>query len=162
MVMKLTHYIFLITVFFQITLSQNSGNVLVEIEPCTNQVLTLLEQKNIPVYHIFDKGIIAEISLSEMYSLEKSQINYQVIDEKPWSERYFIVNVRGNISPKVAINNYKIIISNQNSCLIKSNNVDYNYFKELRYAVIEMKKIPIRLNSYQKSRFINYFNHPRN
>jgi hypothetical protein len=71
MIMKLIHFVFLVTIFSQITLSQNSGNVLVEIEPSTNQVLTLLEQNNIPVYHIFDKIIIAEIGLAEMSLLEK-------------------------------------------------------------------------------------------
>lgn len=47
---------------------------------------------NVLAYHRFDNLFIAEFEKSELLALDDASLTYQIIDEKPWIESYYVVS----------------------------------------------------------------------
>jgi len=47
---------------------------------------------NVLAYHRFDNLFIAEAEKSNLQALEDAGLSYQIIDEKPWTESYYVIS----------------------------------------------------------------------
>lgn len=97
------------------------------------------------VYQRFDNFVLAEFEGIKLAKLEEVGLKYQIIDEHPWSEEYFLVSSVEGI-PKVNLEFYgKILLEDPKWQLLKTSKEKAIELRKLQYNVIPIPRKPIPL-----------------
>jgi hypothetical protein len=54
---------------------------------------------NLPVYHRFDNLFVAELEQSQLKVLIDAGLSYEIIDQKPWTESYYVISESPGAEP---------------------------------------------------------------
>jgi hypothetical protein len=96
-------------------------------------------------YQRLDNFVLAEFEGIKLGELEKAGLKYQIIDEHPWSEEYFLVSPVEGI-PKVNLELYgKVLLQDPKWQLLKTSKEKAIELRESRYNVIPIHRKPIPL-----------------
>jgi len=96
-------------------------------------------------YHRFDDFVLAEFDKSKLGELDKVGLKYQIVDENPWSEEYFLVSSIESVT-NIDLAGYGKILLEEPSCkLIKTSSEKANELREMRYSVIPIHRTAIPL-----------------
>jgi hypothetical protein len=96
-------------------------------------------------YHRWDSFVLAEFERSKLGELDKVGFKYQIVDENPWSEEYFLVfPVEGMV--KVNLEVYgKILLEDTKCQLIKTSGEKAFELERFGYRVAPIRHKPIPL-----------------
>jgi len=108
----------------------------------------LLQSLDLVPYLRFDNLFFAEIDKENLKSLDKMGISYQVLDENPWSQGYFLVSSPKGVKPLAKINlaDYgEVLAEGDEWKLLKTTNKRATDLIKKDYQVTEVRHQPIPL-----------------
>jgi len=108
----------------------------------------------VDVYHRFDNFVIAEFERTKLRELDQSGLKYQVIDEEPWTERYFLVMPYKGLREADFETYGKIILKDPEWLMIKASPEKAIELRARRYDVFPIHQNPIPLQYKSSSKFI--------
>jgi len=120
-------------------LNAQSDELLISIEK--NQDVT----NELNIYHLTRNFIIAGISQTEYLKLKKQNISIEIIDNEPWSRKYYLVSHPKQQKFTSNIDLGTIIFNNDDLILIKTDQLDMNKVINSKLMVSELKQITIEL-----------------
>jgi len=97
------------------------------------------------VYHRFEDFVLAEFEKSKLDELDRAGLKYEIVDENPWTEEYFLVTSREELA-KVNLEFYgQILLKDTNWKLLKATPEIAAELRNLRYTVIPVHRQPLPL-----------------
>lgn len=112
------------------------------------------EALNVSAYHRFDNLFIAEFKKSELKVLQDVGLSYEIIDEEPWTECYYVISESPRCE-KVDLSQYgKILLQSENLHFLKISDQGaqnlagkgYNIIKVFRHDIpLKYKCVPEEL-----------------
>lgn len=151
-VFTITITLFLLSL--NIAISQNQ-QMLVKIDFLENNTFKILQNNNIPIYHIFSNAIIAGVSAEKIRLLKEEKLNYSILDRDISNFNYYLISSKPGkptTFPKIYQNN--ILYQDADAILIKSNELDTDFFKGAGYNVVKLLNNPINIPNYSLSKNI--------
>lgn len=135
--------------------SQNNQQKLIEIKYSWSDIIDVIQEHKIPLYHINENLIFAAVSPTDVHILKEYNLEYKVIDENFSPANYYIISFKSNkeFEPEKFLN-YKILSTSDNTILIKADKIDYEYLKKSGYSIIKLPDQPIQIN---KLRYVSTF-----
>jgi hypothetical protein len=108
-----------------------------------------LQSLDLIPYLRFDNLFFAEIDQENLKSLDKLRISYQVLDENPWSEGYFLISPPKGVKPlaKVNLADYgEVLAEGDEWKLLKTTNERATDLRKKDYWVTEVRhqSIPLK------------------
>jgi hypothetical protein len=101
---------------------------------------------NISAYHRLDNLFIAEFEESNLKALEDADLVYQIIDQKPWSESYYLVS-ESKRCERVDLSQYgRILVQKENSYFLKISDQGARSLAEKGYHIVKVfrRAIPLK------------------
>jgi hypothetical protein len=96
-------------------------------------------------YQRFDNFVVAEFESERLGELDKLDLRYEIIDEEPWSEEYFLVSVLEGV-PEVNLELYgKVLLEGPKWQLIKTSRERAFELMPMGYKVAPIHHRPIPL-----------------
>jgi hypothetical protein len=144
----------IILLFIPLLLSaQAEDKYLISVALSQNVNLSTLEKIELSVYHIFKETVIAGASDDKIQSLRRAGISYQVLDENPEINRYFIVSSKTKDTTKLQVDD-NIIFDSGESLIIK--NYQPEVIRPISRGLIytEMNKTP---HLFKEEKLISQF-----
>ena len=96
-------------------------------------------------YQRFDNFVLAEFESERLGELDKVGLRYQIIDEEPWSEEYFLVFPIQRIAEADLQHYGKVLLKEEKWQLIKAPSEKVFGFAPLGHKVVPVRRKPIPL-----------------
>jgi len=108
-------------------------------------------QFNVAVYHKFSEEfaggdlVIAEFEKSNLSALEAAGLIYELIDEEPWTESYYLIS-ESKRTEKVNLSEYgQVLVSTKNAHFMKISDKDARSLAEKGYYIVKIFRHPLPL-----------------
>jgi len=108
-------------------------------------------QFNVAVYHKFSEEfaggdlVIAEFEKSNLSALEAAGLIYELIDEEPWTESYYLIS-ESKRTEKVNLSKYgQVLVSTKNAHFMKISDKDARSLAEKGYYIVKIFRHPLPL-----------------
>ena len=99
----------------------------------------------VTAYYRWDDFVLAEFERSKLGELDRVGLEYQIVDENPWSEGYFLVSSREGVA-KVSLRLYgRVLLEDPQWQLIKTSKERASELRSMRYDVVPIHHTPIPL-----------------
>jgi len=119
--------------------------------------MTDTDQMNI--YHITQNYLIAGITRTEEKKLKDQDLNFNIIDNEPWSQKYYLVSHPKDQNFSLNSNLGKIIFDKDNLIIIKTEQLDMNNAIKSRLMISELKQTALKLkNNIYAPQSLNFRN----
>ncbi len=144
---KLIYTLLIITLIISLPVySQNNLKKLIQIKYNSLDVVNLLQENSIPIYHITDEFIFAAIQYSDISKLKELDLKYKIIEENFLENQYYIISVKPGkkLTPEI-FSKYNILSSDENTILLKAEKLDYLSIKNDGFDIIKFPDQPILL-----------------
>ena len=101
---------------------------------------------NLPVYHRFDNLFIAEVEQSQLNSLEDAGLSYEIIDQKPWTESYYVISESPKAEPLDLSDYGRVILQIENFHFMKISDQKAMSLAEKGYYIVKVfrRAIPLK------------------
>src|SRR5690554_531785 len=119
-------------------------NYLVTIDRSSVAETELLQRLDLSIYHISGDILIAGINSLEQ--LDQVDINYEVIDSNPWSDKYYIVSDKKGEELSLDSSLGRVIYRDRNLILLKTSSLTVEEITSISHSVTELYPNPIRYN----------------
>jgi hypothetical protein len=108
-------------------------------------------QLNIPVYHKFPMEVaggdlvIAEFEKSNLNALDNAGLVYEIIDEKPWNEGYYLIS-ESERTEKVNLSEYgKVLVTSEKLYFLKISDENARQLAGKGYFIVKVFRHPLPL-----------------
>jgi hypothetical protein len=119
-------------------------NYLVTIDLSLLEKPKVLEAMEINIYYKTDQTLIS--GLSDFKVLHKNGISFTVIDEEPWSEKYYLLyDLKGERTEPVS-DWGRVIYRNSRTLLIKSPALTVDQINSIPHKITELFPLPLKLS----------------
>jgi len=100
---------------------------------------------NVLAYHRLDNLFIAEFERSNLKALEDAGLSYQIIDEEPWTESYYVIS-ESKRTEKVDLSRFgKILVQTGNFYFLKISDEGARSLAEKGYYIVKVFRHAIPL-----------------
>lgn len=109
---------------------------------------------NVLAYHRFGNLFIAEFERSNLKALEDKGLSYQIIDEEPWTQSYYVIS-KSERYEKVDLSRYgKILVQTGNFYFLKISDESARSLAEKGYHIVKVFQhaIPFKYKPVPKER----------
>lgn len=141
--MKKINFLTIFTLFYINFLS----SALVEIKITNPDLIKTLANKNIPIFHIFENSIIAEMSETEISLYNAIGLDIKILDYNPWEMSYYLLTSKTDKFAKLTIPNAEILYSDSKNILLKSVIFEPDVIKKLGYDFIKLQRVPLKIDT---------------
>ncbi|MFH1336012.1 MAG: M28 family peptidase, partial [Candidatus Zixiibacteriota bacterium] len=143
---KIFCVLILVTAIWALNFAQASADsVLIKLNLKTAEDYTQAKSAGVMVYHRFEDFVLAEFEKSKLVELDRAGLNYEIVDENPWTAGYFLVTSREEPA-KVKLESYgQILLKDTNWQLLRTTPEKAAELRALRYSVIPIRHQPLPL-----------------
>jgi hypothetical protein len=104
---------------------------------------------NVTAYHRFDNLFIAEYEKSQLEALKDDGLSYQIIDQEPWTESYYVISESPR-TEQVDLSRYgKILVQIEEFYFLKVSDQGARSLAERGYYIVKVfrRAIPLRFKA---------------
>ncbi|KPL00676.1 MAG: hypothetical protein AMJ91_03700 [candidate division Zixibacteria bacterium SM23_73_3] len=139
--------------------SAHGSPVLIKMELTAEPDYQKANQLNIDVYHKFPEKngegvlVIAEFEESNLSALDNAGLIYEVIDEEPWTESYYLISESKGVE-KVDLSEYgKVLVSSGNERFMKISDENARSLAANGYYIVKVfrHRLPLKYKSQEIS-----------
>ncbi|MCX6150854.1 MAG: M20/M25/M40 family metallo-hydrolase [Ignavibacteriales bacterium] len=133
--------LFLFAFLISINLFPQQKNYLISVELSDKNGLNKLEKFQLPVYHIFNNVLITEVSEVILNSFSLEHIQYNIVDDNPLENKYYITSPHLNeLNP--VFNPTNVIYNDGKNFVLKNPDINSEELISNYNSLIAMKRKP--------------------
>ncbi len=146
----------MVRILFMLTIAMAAGFTQALAEPVLIKLnlekasdYTQANATGVIVYHKFENFVLAELEKTKLKELDKGGLKYEILDENPWTEEYFLVSSPEGIL-KTNLESYgNILLSDLNGQVLKTTPEQAAVLRTMRYSVIPIRhqSLPLEYRS---------------
>ncbi len=129
-------------ILFSNIFAQHQVEYLVAVNLNENNALNKLKELYLPIYQQLENVVICGVSKTNVTELQKLKLKFKIIDESPWSEKYYLISTKKNNKIKITFEWGQVLYKNDESILIKTSTPPFSNFNSLEYHMIEIFNTP--------------------
>ncbi|OGC78512.1 MAG: hypothetical protein A2Z27_00160 [candidate division Zixibacteria bacterium RBG_16_50_21] len=133
-----------------------SGPVLVKIDFIEEQQVDLIKKLGGKAYQRFDNSFVVVVEDADLNDLDRHRVSYEILDENPWTDKYFIVSTKRGDLPKLAASYWgSVLIDGARWKFVKLTPTETENLRGHHLKLVEMKKqeIPLKFVSPEMTYF---------
>ncbi len=104
----------------------------------------ILQRLDLSIYHI--SGDILITGINRLQGLDRAGISYEVIDNDPWSEKYYIVSDKRGEHISIDPSWGRVIYRDEKIVLIKTSLLSVEQITNIPHSITELYPNPVRYN----------------
>jgi len=127
-----------------------SAPVLVKIDFTSQEQADFARELGAKAFQRFDNTYLVEIDGSKVTRLGEKQTDWELLDDKPWSEKYYLASAKRGKLPELAAAEWgRVVLQDSNWKLLKLSAPQAAQLRQKRVYLVEIQKRAVPLEFYE-------------